>query len=185
MHIDEVWIHQYGAFRHSDFIAEFTVNAQQCQVLSLWHRSAMKGVIERCRKTSADVQRWKYERTISRHLYWNDVTLMVHSDFIAAHRSTNICVRNAGGHVQNAVLANVGWCKAIEVWMHSTTIFRFQAPPFLTWKFSRFAFGAPPASRYQRPARERHKIRIASREIVDTQAPCNTNFTHEHVSVYF
>ena len=120
---------------HSDFIAEFTMNAQQCQGLSLWHRSAMKGVIDQCRKTSTDVQRWKYERTISCHLYWNDVTLMVHSDFIAAHRSTNICVRNAGGHVQKAVSANVGWCKAIEVWMHSTTIFRFQAPPpFLTWK---------------------------------------------------
>ena len=104
--------------------------AQRCQVLSLWHRSAMKGDIERCRKTSADVQWWKYECTISRHLYWNDVTLMVHSDFIAAHRSTNICVRNAGGHVQKAVSANVGWCKAIEVWMHSTTIFRFQGPPF-------------------------------------------------------
>ena len=104
-------------------------DAQRCQVLSLWHRSAMKGVIEQCRKTSADVQRWQYERTISRHLYWNDVTLMVYSDFIAAHRSTNICVRNAGGHVQKAVSANVGWCKAIEVWMHSTTIFRFQGPP--------------------------------------------------------
>ena len=97
--------------------------------LSLWHRSAMKGDIERCQKASADVQRWKYERTISRHLYWNDVTLMVHSDFIAAHRSANICVCNAGGHVQKAMSANVGWCKAIEDWMHST-IFRFQGPPF-------------------------------------------------------
>ena len=159
-----------------------STDAQRCLVLSLWHRSAMKGDIERCRKTSADVQRWKYECTISRHLYWNDVTLMVysefiarvtsldasllcmlravrlishslrkslgsndvarcnsmnsertimvHSDFIAAHRSTNICVCNAGGHVQKAVSANVSWCKAIEVWMHSTTIFRFQGPPF-------------------------------------------------------
>ena len=88
-----------------------------------------EGDIERCQKASADVQRWKYERTISRHLYWNDVTLMVHSDFIAAHRSANICVCNAGGHVQKAVSANVGWCKAIEDWMHST-IFRFQGPPF-------------------------------------------------------
>ena len=107
-----------------------STDAQRGQVLLLWHRSAMKGDIERCRKASADVQWWKYERTISRHLYWNDVTLMVHSDFIAANRSTNICVHNAGGHVQKAVSANVGWCKAIEVWMHSTTIFRFQGPPF-------------------------------------------------------
>ena len=34
------------------------------------------------------------------------------------------------------------------------------------------------SARHQRPARERHKIRIASRENVDNQAPCNTNFTH-------
>ena len=118
---------------HSDFIAvhrSMMDDAQRYQVLSLWHRSAMKGDIKRYWKTSADVQRWKYERTISRHLYWNDVTLMVHSDFIAAHRSTNICVRNADGHVQKAVSANVGWCKAIKVWMHSTTIFWFQGPPF-------------------------------------------------------
>ena len=101
-------------------------NAKSCRcgIAQRWR------AIERYRKTSADVQRWKYERTISRHLYWNDVTLMMHSDFIAAHRSTNICVHNAGGHVQKAVSANVGWCKAIEVWMHSTTIFRFQGPPF-------------------------------------------------------
>ena len=32
--------------------------------------------------------------------------------------------------------------------------------------------------RHQRPARERHKIRIASRENVDNQAPRSTNFTH-------
>ena len=31
---------------------------------------------------------------------------------------------------------------------------------------------------HQRPARERHKIRIASRENVDNQTPRNTNFTH-------
>ena len=31
---------------------------------------------------------------------------------------------------------------------------------------------------HQRPARERHKIRIAPRENVDNQAPRNTNFTH-------
>ena len=34
------------------------------------------------------------------------------------------------------------------------------------------------SARHQRPARERHKIRIASRETVDNQAPRNTNFTH-------
>ena len=34
------------------------------------------------------------------------------------------------------------------------------------------------ATRHQRPARERHKIRIASRENVDNQTPRNTNFTH-------
>ena len=34
------------------------------------------------------------------------------------------------------------------------------------------------ATMYQRPARERHKIRIALRENVDNQAPRNTNFTH-------
>ena len=34
------------------------------------------------------------------------------------------------------------------------------------------------SARHQRPARERHKIRIASRENVDNQAPCNTTFTH-------
>ena len=33
------------------------------------------------------------------------------------------------------------------------------------------------SARHQRPARERHKIRIASRENVDSQAPRNTNFT--------
>ena len=33
--------------------------------------------------------------------------------------------------------------------------------------------------------RERHKIRIASQENVDNQTPRNTNFTHQHVSVYF
>ena len=33
------------------------------------------------------------------------------------------------------------------------------------------------SARHQRPARERHKIRIASRENVDNQAPRNTNFT--------
>ena len=32
--------------------------------------------------------------------------------------------------------------------------------------------------RHQRPARERHKICIASRENVDNQTPRNTNFTH-------
>ena len=31
---------------------------------------------------------------------------------------------------------------------------------------------------HQRPAREKHKIRIASRENVDNQTPRNTNFTH-------
>ena len=94
------------------------------------------GIAQRWRTTSSDIERRRpmyndgSKHTISRHLYWNDVTLMVHSDFIAAHRSTNICVHNTGGHVQKAVSANVGWCKAIEVWMHSTTIFRFQGPPF-------------------------------------------------------
>ena len=34
------------------------------------------------------------------------------------------------------------------------------------------------SARHQRPARERHKIRIASRENVDNQMPRNTNFTH-------
>ena len=34
------------------------------------------------------------------------------------------------------------------------------------------------SARHQRPARERHKIRIASRENVDNQTPRNTNFTH-------
>ena len=34
------------------------------------------------------------------------------------------------------------------------------------------------SARHQRPARERHKIRIASRENVDNQVPRNTNFTH-------
>ena len=34
------------------------------------------------------------------------------------------------------------------------------------------------SARHQRPARERHRIRIASRENVDNQAPRNTNFTH-------
>ena len=33
-------------------------------------------------------------------------------------------------------------------------------------------------ARHQRPAMERHKIRIASRENVDNQTPRNTNFTH-------
>ena len=32
--------------------------------------------------------------------------------------------------------------------------------------------------RHQRPARERQKIRIASRKNVDNQAPHNTNFTN-------
>ena len=34
------------------------------------------------------------------------------------------------------------------------------------------------SARHQRPARERHKIHIASQENVDNQAPRNTNFTH-------
>ena len=34
------------------------------------------------------------------------------------------------------------------------------------------------SARHQRPARERHKIRIASQENVDNQTPRNTNFTH-------
>ena len=34
------------------------------------------------------------------------------------------------------------------------------------------------SARHQHPARERHKIRIASRENVDNQTPRNTNFTH-------
>ena len=34
------------------------------------------------------------------------------------------------------------------------------------------------SARHQRPARERHKISIASRENVDNQTPRNTNFTH-------
>ena len=34
------------------------------------------------------------------------------------------------------------------------------------------------SARHQGPARERHKIRIASRENVDNQTPRNTNFTH-------
>ena len=34
------------------------------------------------------------------------------------------------------------------------------------------------SARQQRPARERNKIRIASRENVDNQTPRNTNFTH-------
>ena len=34
------------------------------------------------------------------------------------------------------------------------------------------------SARHQRPTRERHKIRIASRETVDNQAPRNTNFQH-------
>ena len=34
------------------------------------------------------------------------------------------------------------------------------------------------SARHQCPARERHKIRVASRENVDNQAPRNTNFTH-------
>ena len=34
------------------------------------------------------------------------------------------------------------------------------------------------SARHQRPARERHKIRIVSRGNVDNQAPRNTNFTH-------
>ena len=33
------------------------------------------------------------------------------------------------------------------------------------------------SARHQRPARERHIMRIASRENVDNQAPRNTNFT--------
>ena len=33
-------------------------------------------------------------------------------------------------------------------------------------------------ARHQRPAREGHKFRIASRENVDNQMPRNTNFTH-------
>ena len=33
------------------------------------------------------------------------------------------------------------------------------------------------SARHQRPARERHKIRIASRENVDNQRPRNRNFT--------
>ena len=39
--------------------------------------------------------------------------------------------------------------------------------------------------RHQRPARERHKIRIASRETVDNQAPRNTNFTHSMLQFTF
>ena len=34
------------------------------------------------------------------------------------------------------------------------------------------------SARHQRPARETHKIRIASQENVDNQMLCNTNFTH-------
>ena len=34
------------------------------------------------------------------------------------------------------------------------------------------------SARHQRPARERHKIHIASRENVDNQTPRSTNFTH-------
>ena len=34
------------------------------------------------------------------------------------------------------------------------------------------------SARHQRPARERHKIRIASWGNVDNQTPHNTNFTH-------
>ena len=34
------------------------------------------------------------------------------------------------------------------------------------------------SARHQRPAQERHKIRIASRGNVDNQTPRNTNFTH-------
>ena len=43
-----------------------------------------------------------------------------------------------------------------------------------------FCFNRPVlhSARHQRPARERHKIRNASRENVDNQAPRNTNFTH-------
>ena len=33
------------------------------------------------------------------------------------------------------------------------------------------------SAHHQRPARERHIMRIASRENVDNQAPRNTNFT--------
>ena len=40
------------------------------------------------------------------------------------------------------------------------------------------------SARHQRPAREWHRIRIASRENVDNQTLRNTNFTHYHVYVY-
>ena len=48
-------------------------------------------------------------------------------------------------------------------------------PPILWW-----AVNSPVShlACHQRPARERHKICIASRENVDNQTPRNTNFTH-------
>ena len=111
-----------------------STDAQRGQVLLLWHRSAMKGDIERCRKASADVQWWKYERTISRHLYWNDVTLMVHSDFIAAHRSTNICVLQRGWP---RAKGRVGKCRLMQNNRSLNAQHNYiyiSEPPFLTWK---------------------------------------------------
>ena len=81
------------------------------------------------------------------------------------------CYRQINNLRQNLYREWIYWSWMRNEWTVNTdflmTIFHY----FDNEQFSRFTF-------VQRPARERHKIRIASRENVDNQTPRNTNFTH-------
>ena len=61
----------------------------------------------------------------------------------------------------NMVVASRMTWKIGLIWCHMKTLYR----------------PVSHSARHQRPARESHIMRIASRENVDNQAPRNTNFT--------
>ena len=80
----------------------------------------------------------------------------------ASGNLTGLAVAMQTEGVVSLAMVRLGFCAALHALDWKTTN---------NWPVSHSA-------RHQRHARERHKIRIASRENVDNQTPRNTNFTH-------
>ena len=106
---------------------------------------------------------------------------MIRSNSIAFRDAIIPIVNNFGRSWLNSivVLYMSYFCEKLTKKLERDTVFVFdKTKSFNTYSLSILNRPVSHSARHQRPARERHKIRIASRENVDNQAPRNTNFTH-------
>ena len=118
----------------SDFIAvhRSTMDVDRCPAMPLLSLVAVASLSDEGRQIAMlkDVGRCTTMEVWTHHksplvLKWRNI-----NGTFRLHRCTSVSEYLCTQRGWPRAKGHVGWCKAIEVWMHNTTIFRFQGPPF-------------------------------------------------------